>query len=96
MIEKAIEEYLTHQAIRSGALCFKFVSPGNIGVPDRIVIYQGAVYFVELKRPDGKLRTAQIHRCSQLRKHGAAVYAINTKEEVDSFITMMKKRGDAE
>ena len=40
-------------------MAYKFVSPGNAGVPDRVVILQGGKSgFVELKRPGEKNDTA--------------------------------------
>ena len=36
--ESQIESYMVRKVKEHGGLCFKFVSPGNPGVPDRIVI----------------------------------------------------------
>ena len=38
MRESSIETHLVRMVRDRGGLCFKFVSPGNPGVPDRIVI----------------------------------------------------------
>ena len=40
MKESQIESYMVRKVKEHGGLCFKFVSPGNPGVPDRIVITQ--------------------------------------------------------
>ena len=39
MLEKDIERKLVAGVKRSGGKAYKFVSPGNVGVPDRIVIW---------------------------------------------------------
>jgi len=52
MRERDIEAYLRDQIKRLGGIAYKFVSPGNAGVPDRLVLLPGAgVVFVELKAP---------------------------------------------
>ena len=38
MRERDIERTLTKAVRTMGGICFKFVSPGNAGVPDRIVL----------------------------------------------------------
>ena len=56
MLEKDIEDWLNKQIEKMGGLAFKFVSPGNPGVPDRIYILpDGRVWFVELKQQLGKV-----------------------------------------
>ena len=52
MRERAIEEKLRVESQKRGGLSMKFVSPGLVGVPDRIVVLpQGRLGFVELKVP---------------------------------------------
>lgn len=58
--EKMIEAWLRHRVEERGGVCMKFISPGNDGVPDRVVIMpEGRVYFVELKTNAGKLSKIQ-------------------------------------
>lgn len=50
MKESYIENYLVRKVKENNGLCLKFVSPGNPGVPDRIVITpDGRTIYVELK-----------------------------------------------
>ena len=91
--ESDIEEYLREQVAKLGGRAYKWVSPGNTGVPDRIVILPGnRISFVELKatgkEPDAKQKL-QIERLKQL---GADVWVIDSKKMVDEFI---KIRGGA-
>ena len=51
MREKDIEKILVAEVRKLGGRAYKWVSPGNDGVPDRIVIFPGkAPVFVELKK----------------------------------------------
>ena len=57
MKESYIESYLVRKVKEHGGLCYKFVSPGNPGVPDRLIITPtGKTIFVELKTEVGRLR----------------------------------------
>ena len=55
MLEKDIETKLRNKVKALGGRAYKFVSPGNSGVPDRLVVLPGGkIGFAELKRP-GKM-----------------------------------------
>lgn len=72
MREKDIEKILVDEVRKLGGRAYKWVSPGNDGVPDRIVILPGErPYFVELKTDRGKLsalQAVQIDRLKDLRQ----------------------------
>ena len=89
--EQVIERYLVEQVKRLGGRAYKFVSPGNAGVPDRLVcLGGGAVIFVEVKsegRKTGPLQVIQIGRLSRL---GFDVRVIDGKEQVDKIINEYK------
>ena len=54
MREAEIEARLVRGVKEAGGLCYKFVSPGNPGVPDRLILLPGGrILFVELKTPGG-------------------------------------------
>lgn len=94
MREKDIEIYLREQVKKSGGKAYKFESPGNDGVPDRIVIFPGnRIFFVELKAPGKQPRPLQVKQMKQLAAFGCDVRVIDSKELVDSFIR--KIRDDA-
>ena len=92
MREKSIEKHLREEVEKLGGKAFKFSSPGNAGVPDRIVIISGLVRFVELKRPGKDLRPIQKFRKNQFEKLGAEVLVIDTIEKVDEFIEICTSR----
>lgn len=53
-LEKDIERKLRKRIEALGGRCLKWVCPGWLGVPDRIILLPGArIYFVETKRPKG-------------------------------------------
>lgn len=87
MRERDIEAYLRDSVKATGGKAYKWTSPGNAGVPDRIVIYPGnRIYFVELKASGQKPRPLQIKQMDDLRKLGCLTCWLDSKEGVDSFI----------
>ena len=70
-----------------GGLCYKFVSPSNPGVPDRIVITPGGrTIYVELKTEIGRLANIQRWQLDEMRKRGADVRVLKGLEEVKAFV----------
>lgn len=87
MREKEIETYLREKIREVGGKAYKFVSPGNDGVPDRLVCLPGGrVVFVELKAPGQAPRPLQIHQIGLLKKLGFRVEVIDSKEQVETFV----------
>ena len=86
MLEKDVEAYLRKKVKAMGGRAYKWTSPGNAGVPDRIVVLpNGKVWFIELKRPGGRLSALQLAQINFLEKLGQNVCVIFTKEEVDEW-----------
>ncbi|WP_418427931.1 VRR-NUC domain-containing protein [Anaerotruncus massiliensis (ex Liu et al. 2021)] len=87
MKESAIEARLVKMVRERGGLCYKFVSPSNPGVPDRIVITpDGRSIYVELKTEIGRLATIQRWQLDEMRKRGADVRVLKGLEEVKAFV----------
>ena len=85
--EAAIEAKLRDEMTRRGCICYKFVSPGNNGVPDRMIITpDGEVIFIELKTERGRLSAEQKVQIRRLRDHCMTVFVLYGAEDVDSFI----------
>lgn len=85
--EKSIEQYLVKRMKSVGGKAYKLVSPGNAGVPDRIVIFpNGELVFVELKCKIGKPSGVQKYQIGRLRALLQEVRVIYSKGEVDSLI----------
>lgn len=83
--ESKVEKHLRTEAKKHGYLCYKFTSPGNNGVPDRVLIGHGETLFIETKAPGEEPRKLQLKVHERMRKHGATVLVIDTKEKVDQF-----------
>jgi hypothetical protein len=87
MLEKDIEKWLGEQLKKPDCLYFKFTSPMNPGVPDRIVITpDGRTIYVELKTEIGRFSNIQKWQIDRMRTRGADVRKIKGKEEARAFV----------
>ncbi len=81
MKESEIEKILVREVKKLGGAAYKWVSPGNDGVPDRIVIFPDRrPVFVELKTDKGRLtalQKVQIGRLAKLGQEVTVVYGID-------------------
>lgn len=93
MREKEVEEYLVKKVKAAGGRAYKFVSPGNDGVPDRIVMFPGGrIVFVEVKAPGKKQTELQQAQSAKIRALGQEVIVIDSKDMVDTFILVELSR----
>lgn len=87
MNENTVERYLRKRVRAAGGKCYKFITPGHIGAPDRICIFPNSrIYFVETKAPGGKPRPSQLAFHRELAELGVTVRVIDTREKVRTFI----------
>lgn len=87
MKESQIESYMVRKVKEHGGLCFKFVSPGNPGVPDRIVITPaGKTIYVELKTKTGRLTRLQRQQIQALALHSVDVRVLFGMDAVKDFL----------
>lgn len=87
MRESTLECRLVREVERIGGLAPKWVSPGNRGVPDRLVILpNGRTVYVEMKAPGKPLEPLQEHWKRKLLKLGHRHYKIDSVEDIDRFI----------
>ena len=90
--EKQIEQKLKECVENFGGVCYKFVSPGNVGVPDRLcVLPYGVTFFIECKGPDGTLRGPQRRELLQLTRMGHHAFVIGSLEELAALLILMQK-----
>lgn len=81
MNESRIERKVCHYAKSKGWLVFKFLSPSNRGVPDRIFIRKGKVIFVEFKSLNKKPTKLQTLIASKIESELIRVYLIDSIEK---------------
>lgn len=94
MREKEIEKRLVTGVKNLGGKAYKWVSPGNNGVPDRIVILpERPPIFVELKTESGRLTTLQEVQISRLKDLGQDVRVLYGWEQVKAFLEGCQKNG---
>ena len=85
--ERDVEGYLRLRVEERHGLAMKFTSPGNDGVPDRIVIFPGGeVTFVELKTNGGRLSMIQRWQQERLIRRGCKVRTIWSKKQVNEWM----------
>ena len=87
MKESQIERRLVEGVKRLGGMCLKFVSPGTLGVPDRIIITaKGRVIFIELKAETGRLTKIQRYVIGEMQKRGADARVVKGIDEVKELL----------
>lgn len=94
--EKTVEAYLVKRMKELGGKAYKWVSPGNDGVPDRLCVFPGArVEMVELKGKGGALTSSQKKRFPELARFGRRIWILWSRAEVDRFLEHMGGDGGA-
>lgn len=87
MRERDIEKHLVTEVKKLGGRAYKWTSPGNDGVPDRIVILPGRPpIFVELKTDRGRLTALQNVQIGRLRDLGQDVRVLYGMDGVSRFL----------
>ena len=90
MKESEIESKLVEEVRKLGGVAFKWVSPGNTGVPDRIIILpKGIIWFVELKTDSGQLRPTQKRQIARLNALGVQTYVLKGESGLTAFLDMI-------
>lgn len=84
MLEKTVERTVCNYVRLCGGHAFKWISPGCVGVPDRICVLPGGrMVFIEFKRPGVKdgLSPRQKKIIKKLQALGCTVWIINNAAE---------------
>lgn len=91
ILEKEIEKKLKARLEKLGCMVLKFTSPGNAGVPDRLVLIPGGtVWFVELKRPGGKLRPLQEIWRGRIEGLNGNYRLVQSEKDIDQLCTIIE------
>jgi hypothetical protein len=86
MLERDVEAYFRKAVTAAGGVAFKFVSPSHRGVSDRIVCLRGQTWFVELKRPGGRLSPLQRVFAAEMERLGQRYCCLSSREEIDEWL----------
>ena len=87
MRENEIEAKLVAAVKAAGGVCWKFVSPGTAGVPDRIILMpMGRIAFVEVKAPGESPRKLQLARHRLLRRLGFKTFVLDNPEQIGGIL----------
>lgn len=87
MREREIEQKLIDAVKAQGGVCWKFVSPGTAGVPDRIILMpMGRIAFVEVKAPGESPRKLQLARHRLLRRLGFKTFVLDNPEQIGGIL----------
>lgn len=88
--EKQVEDYLRLRIEQREGRAYKFTSPGNAGVPDRIAILPGGrIHFIELKGSNGVLTQLQKKKLRELKTVGCSAMVIGSREDVDELMSCL-------
>ena len=86
MRESKIERELVERVKQAGGMAYKMGSPGNNGMPDRLVIFPDqSPIFVELKTEKGVLSRMQKRQIKRLVDLGQDVDVICGIDELSQF-----------
>ena len=86
-LERNIERKLVSGVKAMGGIAYKWVSPGNTGVPDRIVIFpDGKIEFVELKTETNKPTPLQTAQMKRLQHMNCVVYVLRGETAVNEYL----------
>lgn len=77
ILERDIERTVSKYALDHKFLSYKFVSPNNKGVPDRVFVSpQGQIIFIEFKQKGKYLTKLQYFIFNKLSERGCKVYMV--------------------
>lgn len=79
--ESYVEKKVCEHAKRRDWLVYKFQSPAQRGVPDRIFLKEGRVVFIEFKAYGKRPTKQQLYNHDQIRAAGFEVYVIDNIED---------------
>ena len=84
--EATVERHLDREFKALGGTTYKWVSPGRVGMPDRICILNGVTYYVEVKTLGGRLSSMQRRELRRLKGLGVNACVVYGSTGVDDFI----------
>lgn len=89
--KKGVEADFVKAVRLAGGKAYKFESEMNRGVTDRIVVFPGQVWFVEIKRKTGKLSPLQIEFRDFIKGLFLNHFVVYGIEDIPKFLQEVKR-----
>lgn len=88
MLETGLQGKIMKLARGLGVLAYKIDAAGRRGIPDLLLVVEGAVFFIEVKSPKktGKVSPIQAYRHKELQALGADVYTVDSYVQAVNII----------
>lgn len=83
MLESELERKAVAKAREAGILTYKFTSPSNRGVPDRIFMVKEKMFFIEFKALGKKPTALQKREHARIEEAGFPVFVVDREEDLD-------------
>lgn len=94
MRERDLEARFRDAVRASGGKAYKFVSPGNDGVPDRLVVLPGGrIGFVELKQQGKRPTRLQEQQLDRLKGLGCVALVLDDPKDIRTVIQRIREQG---
>ena len=90
--KKGVETDFVSAVKKAGGKAYKFTSENNRGVSDRLVVFPGQVWFVEVKRDGGKMSPLQIVFQTFIKTLGLNHFVVYGKEGIIKFLEEVDKK----
>lgn len=92
MLEKHVEQYFKKRVEEIGGRTYKFVSPANRGVADRIAcLPDGSTWFVEIKTEGGTISPLQRMFATEMFRLKQNYTVLWSKEHVDGWLASVSR-----
>ncbi len=88
--ERTLQQFIIKECKKHDTLCYKFSSPGRVGMPDLICVpLDRPVYFIEVKNPNGRGRISKVQVLvnKRINAQGTKAYVVSSKEQALEIIT---------
>ena len=89
-LEKEVEARLRTRIKAAGGVSWKFVSPNNRGVSDRVALINGRTIYIEVKRDGEKMTALQKVFMHKVLDNGGEFALVEGMSGVDDFIATIK------
>jgi hypothetical protein len=87
--KKGVETDFVKEVRKAGGKAYKFTSENNRGVSDRLVIFPGQVWFVEIKRDNTELSPLQKEFKLKIIGFNLNHFVVYGKKDIKTFLEIV-------